>query len=372
MEIKGKYNTAKVMTEDIDAATYSQIQSLCNVEHFKDVPIKVMPDCHLGKGSVIGFTCPIGKRVCPNVISVDIGCGVLSVNIGKHIPLTLKDTDILIRKYVPLGFKSKEKETNVNMGTYGQIDLICKKINKLETSNVLKQIGTLGGGNHFIELGKDETGDYWLTVHSGSRRFGKEVCDYWQKIAIETDKTQTCKELAFLSEEDSSDYLYDMSIAQEYADLNRVEMINIMLKEVFDFKVVHETERISSVHNFMDFRDGIIRKGAIRSYVGEKMVIPFNMKDGLLICEGKSNPDWNNSAPHGAGRLYSRAKAKRELSLEEFQTQMKDANVYSTSISQSTLDEAPNAYKDAKVIEDAIEPTATILRRVKPVLNIKA
>lgn len=368
--IKGSQTTAKVMLDDIDETTYSQIQTFVNNPNFKDAKVRIMPDTHAGKGSVIGFTMPVGKRVCPNIVGVDIGCGMLSVNIGNKLNLSLEEMDKRIRSVIPLGFNSKD-EISVFVTTPDEALETIKRVG-LDEDKVMKQIGTLGGGNHFIEIGKDETGNYWLTIHTGSRNFGKVICEYWQKKAIEYDVNAESKDLAHLSEEDTKLYLQDMKVAQEYASSNRLDIfayISVVL-EIDDGELFSEI--IESVHNFIDFDDNIIRKGAIRSYEGEQMVIPFNMRDGLLICEGKSNEDWNCSAPHGAGRVYSRNKAKAELSLEEFESTMKDAGVFSTSISKSTLDESPMAYKDAKIIEDAIAPTANIIHRVKPILNIKA
>jgi tRNA-splicing ligase RtcB len=256
--------------------------------------------------------------------------------------------------------------------------------------------------NHFIELGLDDNKDYWITIHTGSRNFGKCVCEYWQDMAsslVKKDKQEVLKtrieeirkqytgmeikvkikeareelsldgvqksELDFLEGEDAIGYLYDMIFAQKYAEVNR----ELIAKTILEILGVKALDRIETVHNFIDFRDFIIRKGAIRSYVGERITIPFNMRDGILVCEGKSNPEWNCSAPHGAGRLMSRSKAKKTLDMNTFKEQMKD--IYSTSVCESTLDEAPDAYKDASIIEASIEPTAKILFKIKPILNMK-
>jgi len=287
--------------------------------------------------------------------------------------------------------------------TYEWFEKLCLFIdcNQRRAENA---IGTLGGGNHFIEVGKSEKGEYWITIHSGSRNFGKCVCEYHQNKAknlLDYSRKLTLndainhirhtykgdeiskriravkKELKLdfdidiahvepLYNQDAMNYFLDMIFAQMYADFNRDTMIKIIMNYL-DNDIV---EQISSIHNYIDFKDFIIRKGAISCYTGKKEVIPFNMRDGLLIVEGKSNPKWNFSGPHGAGRVLSRGQANRILDVDKFKKQMK--GIVSTSVGQSTLDEAPDAYKDAKMIEEAIEPTATILERVKPVLNIKA
>ena len=267
-------------------------------------------------------------------------------------------------------------------------------------------IGTLGSGNHFVEASKsDSCEDFWITIHSGSRNFGKMICEYHQEKAknildkkrneglrdkIEeitsntSDKTKIpflineakkelgldfdfdVKGMEFLEGNDAFEYLIDMVVAQKYAQFNRKMMLNIICGIL---NVTKPKEIIESTHNYIDFRDFIIRKGAIRSYIGEKMIIPFNMRDGILVCEGKSNSEWNNSAPHGAGRIMSRTKAKESIDIDLFKKQME--GIYSTSVCKGTLDEAPDAYKDSKMIELAIEPTATIIDKLKPLLNIK-
>ncbi len=390
IEIKGKYNTAKVMLDNIEEKTYSQIETFVNHPEFKG-NIAIMPDTHAGMGSVIGFTMPFGERICPNIIGVDIGCGMLAINLGKNVKHTLEHIDKVIRSIIPLGFNVHKKETALAK----HVEQLIRKMN-MNGDRIKKSLGTLGGGNHFIELGIDENKEYWLTIHTGSRKFGLCVCDYWQRIAYKKElknhtdeinhfiKTLPPEEreevikiykrnnespdkyLAFLNKEDTKEYLKDMKIAQDYSVMNRAT-IAILIVKALKWK---KTDQISSIHNYINFEDNIIRKGAISSYKGQRMIIPFNMRDGILICEGKSNSDWNFSAPHGAGRVLSRTQAKKELSMDEFKEQMK--GIYSKSVNVNTLDEAPNSYKDAKMIEKAIEPTATIINRIKPVLNIKA
>lgn len=431
IELKGKYTTANIMIDDIEEACMSQIIQFINHPIFTN-PIKIMPDTHCGKGSVIGFTMELTDKVISNIVGVDIGCGVNSTKIGKDLNISLEDLDLKIRDRIPFGQNTHDKsiinferefpwkELNVykdkfimafknkfefmanNIPTYNMDWFLdkCKMIGA-NSRNVINSIGTLGGGNHYIEVGKDEE-NQWFTIHSGSRNFGKRICEYWQNIATkkckqeylqrkETEievikekyqgderykRIQEVKEkykfginingLEWLEGEDYFGYLFDMIFTQKYAEINRLKMKQIIL----NILKMEELDNIETVHNFIDFKDFIIRKGAIRSYEGESMVIPLNMRDGMLICEGKSNPDWNYSAPHGAGRIMSRGQAKNNLDLDEFKKQME--GIYSTSVCNSTLDEAPDAYKDSKIIEAAIEPTAIILNKVIPIHNMKS
>jgi tRNA-splicing ligase RtcB (3'-phosphate/5'-hydroxy nucleic acid ligase) len=436
-EIKGKYTTAKVMIDMVEETCIAQINHFVNHPSFIN-PIAIMPDTHAGKGSVIGFTMPIAPTVIPNVVGVDIGCGMLSINIGKTLTESLTTLDHQIRQRVPFGTATHdkaaihmEKEFPWHQATtlaqkfclayrekFGipltppRYDMNwfmskCEKIRAGGLRRFINSIGTLGGGNHFIEIGLDDHGDYWVTIHTGSRNFGKCVCEYWQGKAAKAfsnekkeDITQQIAELRstikdgkvlfekikelkaqkrenkpgidmkgceWLEGEDASGYLFDMIFAQMYAEVNRKYISGIICDDILG--IDEPVDSIHTVHNFIDFRDFIIRKGAIRSYVGEKFLLPFNMKDGILICEGKSNPDWNFSAPHGAGRAMSRGQAKRAIDINAFKEQMKD--IFSTSVGQGTLDEAPDAYKPAQVIEEAIGPTATILCRIKPIMNMK-
>ncbi len=430
--VKGKYTTANIMIDSIDESCMSQIHGFINHSAFTN-PVVIMPDTHAGKGSVIGFTMELTEKVIPNVIGVDIGCGMCSINIGKELPHSLEMLDQKIRQRIPFGHNT-HKSALINMKNdfpWHDVNVLAEKFaltynNRfnetitpprysnewfMEKSKKLggrirrfiNSIGTLGGGNHFIETGISDSGEYWITVHSGSRNLGKQVCEYWQNKAkkrIEHEKKavlrkeieeirrigqgheiqkqiKTAKEkrgfsnistkgCEWLEGHMASQYFFDMIFAQVYAQVNRKYMIDTICSII----KVTPTELIETVHNFIDFNDFIIRKGAIRSYSGEKMIIPFNMRDGLLICEGTSNPKWNFSAPHGAGRVMSRTQAKRSLDVETFKQQMK--GIYSTSVGKGTLDECPDTYKNAAVIEDAIRDTATIVSRVKPVHNMKA
>jgi tRNA-splicing ligase RtcB len=416
IEVSGKYSTSKIMIDQIEENCMSQIIQMVNHPAFTN-PIAIMPDTHSGTGSVIGFTMSMGDKIIPNVIGVDISCGMLSYNIGK-IKINHKELDDKIREKIPFGINVRKKpllnfEREVNWSqqwsqwSWEWFLNLCKKI-KIDPFYVQQSIGTLGSGNHFLELGESKNnGDIWITVHSGSRNLGKKICEYWQNIAFEKDvpdikqmiteikntsqpseieeKIKKVKEelkqykksdLDWIDGDNKKGYIQDMKFASWYAHINRTyimhNIIDLINNEELSKKMFmsdHSIPWIETVHNFIDFKDNIIRKGAIRSYIGEKMIIPFNMRDGILICEGKSNPEWNYSAPHGAGRVYSRTKAKQELNLEKFEDDMR--GIFSTSVGKGTIDESPDAYKDSKIIEDAIQPTATILDRIIPIHNMK-
>lgn len=439
--VDGRYTTAKVMIDDIEEACMSQIVKFINNPAFTK-PVAIMPDCHAGKGAVVGFTMPLTDKVIPNVIGVDIGCGMLTARLADHINedhivSNAEYIDRKIRETVPFGNKihsspkfnvermfpwhavqngSDSLEQLFGCGKVPKFDydwfrMKCDQIG-IHMRYACDSIGTLGGGNHFIEIGKDLNGKIWITIHSGSRNFGLKIANYWTKVAQNQDtysldlqmkaaveqikanattpelrqridrdikearfkiygrETKISDELAYLTNGAAVGYLSDMVFAQQYAQMNRRTMLNIILDKVFGFDTADVEEQIESVHNYIDFQDNIIRKGAIHAGINELMIIPFNMRDGILICAGKGNSEWNNSAPHGAGRVLARGNAKRTLSLDTFKEQMN--GIYSTSVCYDTLDESPNAYKDAAVIEAAIEPTARVVNRIKPLINLKA
>lgn len=426
IELLGKRNKdCKIFTDNIESEALQMIQGILDQRVSEGVPVRIMPDVHAGKGIVIGFTMPMTKLLSPNFIGVDIGCGVLSAKIG-NCNLELSEIDDKIRQVVPMGFSINEKvqvkkldlaylnqkvttfitkfnekfSTNYTAPKYDErwVSSKLKEIG-IGEGKFYKAIGSLGGGNHFLEVGEDENKDKWLTIHCGSRNFGLKVAKHHTNIAKNQTKNPSREYLdklnditantypksgipkaiddlkaqfglgdktEFLSGQLLVDYLVDMLFAQYYAELNRKTILN-NIKDVLGIKIINTVE---SVHNYVDFDDFIIRKGAIPSYSGSLSVIPFNMKDGLFICEGKSNEDWNCSAPHGAGRIMSRSKAKQAIELEDFMDCMKD--VYSTSVCTSTLDEAPMAYKDFNEIAGLIGDTVNIIHKVKPILNIKS
>jgi len=425
-EMSGKYTTAKVFAAVMESKCSSQVYGFLNHPAFTN-PVAVMPDTHAGEGSVIGFTMPITDKVIPNVIGVDIGCGMLSICLGE---LQIDDFDRLdqeIRERIPTGASVHEtpvvnvaakfpwnnvtraicsmKKAAPGNFSYETFKARCKEIG-IDLRYAECSLGTLGGGNHFIEMGRSGAGELWLTVHSGSRNLGKKVCEYWQRRAngelrnrqqtalkAEIEKIKaTCRgkeiedrirevrakmgfgipsALAWLEGEQAAGYISDMLFAQVYAHVNRALIagrILDILDNTMGLKVAVQ-DRIETIHNFIDPGDMIIRKGAIRSYTGERMIIPFNMRDGFAICEGKSNPEWNFSAPHGAGRLMSRADAKKTVDMDRFREQM--SGIFSTSVCRGTLDEAPEAYKDTREILELIEPTVKIHDMVRPVYNLK-
>lgn len=404
IELKGKYTIAKVFTDNIDQETISQIINLCNQDFVKESTIRIMPDTHAGKGCVIGFTADLGDKIIPNLIGVDIGCGMACVELGK-VNVDLQQLDDVIHKHIPSG-------RNIHEGRIIKFpelqDLYCYRELK-ETKRIERSIGTLGGGNHFIEVNQDDEDNIYLVIHSGSRNLGKQVADYYQNIAIELrsgreeyyierdkiikeykeqgrrkdiesalkqldTKYQHAqpdypKELCFLEGEWREKYLHDMNICQEYALLNRETMASIILDKWLN-KNFNHFESFQTIHNYINFKDNIIRKGSISAYKDEKVLIPINMRDGSLLCVGKGNSDWNYSAPHGAGRLMSRGKAKENITMEEYQKSME--GIFTSSVNTSTLDEAPMAYKSMEEIINNIGDTVDILKVIKPIYNFKA
>lgn len=434
IELKGKYNQdCKIFLSEVEDGVEEMVKDILNHQVSEGVQVRIMPDTHVGKGIVIGFTKPITSMVNPNYIGVDIGCSVTTHRLNKRLDVSnFKDIDKRVRRCVPMGratlnrksykdwwldeyfekvnerilkfqlackerFGEEKKRITIDREA---IVALCQKLNMKEDS-FYHSVGSLGGGNHFIEFGESEnSGAHYATIHSGSRNFGNRVCQYHAAKMIQSrdmdatyqsafkeivehsaDKTTIPNKLRALREEYNLDkketllqgdamylYLVDMIIAQTYAEFNHKVMSKAIFRALGDDYFAEET--IHSMHNFIDTTDWIIRKGAIRSYVGEKMLIPFNMRDGILICEGKSNADWNFSAPHGAGRILGRNQAFKTLDMAEFTKEME--GIYSTSVCKATLDESPMAYKDKDLIIDAIADTATIIDSVKPILNIKA
>ena len=402
-ELQGKYTKALVTIDNVEAECISQIMGFLNHPLYEGCNIVIQPDTHGGKGSVIGFTCTLsGKGVCSNVVGVDLSCGI---NCWEIDEVNLMDRlDSNVRKVVPLGatlhksalfhmekdypWRDVSKDVwhfvamynkkfgtdyiapDINYGWYKSLaEKLLNKGQKLDDflGNVDRSVGTLGGGNHFIEVDIDKRGQHYLVIHSGSRNLGKRVAEYFQKLAEGQEHNAGYnKDLAYLKGQDAVDYFVAMVFMKKFASLNRDTMGELISKHCD----LHIRNKIETTHNFIDDKDFVIRKGAIRSYKGERMIIPFNMRDGSWIVEGKSNEEWNNSAPHGAGRVMSRNQAKRTLKLEDFEEQMK--GIYTTSVCRATLDEAPDTYKPAAIIQDAIKDTATIIHNLKPVYNLKS
>lgn len=397
--IKGKYNTAKVYTEVVEETAVQQIKTLCDQEYTKDSKIRIMPDVHAGAGCTIGTTMTIKDCVVPNLVGVDIGCGMETVQI-KNSHIELQKLDKLIYEKIPSGYNVRETAHRYN----DEVDLNmlrCKQEARINLDRAEKSLGTLGGGNHFIEANKDEEGNIYLVIHSGSRHLGLEVANFYQELAYKSlngntaddvnrlikeyreagrekeihsaidglkaqIKTEIPKALAYLSGQFMEDYIHDMKLIQRFALLNRKAMMDEIIRGL-KLKVVEE---FTTIHNYIDTEAMILRKGAVSAKKGEKLLIPINMRDGSLICLGKGNEDWNNSAPHGAGRLMSRMKAKNTFTVSEFKKQM--TGIYTTSVNADTLDECPMAYKGMEDIVDNIGDTADILRIIKPIYNFKA
>ena len=366
IEITGDYGTAKVFHDEIDAVSKGQIETLMNSRIVEDAKVRFMPDFHAGAGSVIGTTMPMTHgRVVPNIIGVDIGCGVLGWKLDK--PITdFAELDRVVRRRIPSGFKVHDKPQEFMLHRDFNSD-ICDVAERTgqEAEYVFQSIGTLGGGNHFIEVDEDEKGDQWVIVHTGSRNFGLKVALYWQGIAKETCKDEGPEALQYLEGANAKQYLHDMQVAQHFASLNR----RTIMTRIFEAFGLESTQVRASVHNFIS-QNGMIRKGAISAHFGEEVIIPLNMADGTLLGTGLGNKDWNYSAPHGAGRTMSRRKAKETFTMEEFESKMK--GVYSTSVRPDTLDESPMAYKSGGDITDRIAPTVKLTDILRPVYNFKA
>lgn len=374
IQLKGKYNFANVFIDEIDKTTEEQIREFLNQPMFKDAYIAIMPDCHRGVGSCIGFTMKINDYIIPNLIGVDLNCGIETYNLGK-IDINFKEFDDFVRKNIPTGFKIHDRIVEpVTLRLLCSLLLrkTCKKTNQ-EIYRVLRSLGTLGGGNHFIEINEDEFQNKWLTIHTGSRNFGHKIATYYQNKAKELIKKMFIKDipkgLEFLTKETGGkEYLNDMLIAQEYAKWNRFCIAQILIKKYFKQKI-ENIESIKSVHNYVDLEAKIIRKGAISAQKGERCIIPFNMRDGVAICKGKGSSEYNFSAPHGAGRVMSRKKAKETLNLEKFKKSMK--GIWSSTINKETLDEAPNVYKRKEDIIKNITETVDIEFFMRTIYNFK-
>ncbi len=399
IEIIGKYNTAYCYTDIIEPSAYSQILLTCNYEAFKDCKIRIMPDVHAGKGCTIGTTMTVTDKVVPNMVGVDIGCGMYTVSLGKaDIDLARFDE---IAHTIPTG-------RDVWEGRVKKFDLTALKCYRSlkDSGRLMRSLGTLGGGNHFIEIDADENGEKYLIIHSGSRNLGTQVARIYQKLALDlnmgkeeffkkkeeiicTYKAQKRKkdiesalkqldiqwrrkiptmpeDLCYLYGEYMEDYLHDINICQQYATENREKMAEILLNNTG----ISAKSSFHTVHNYIDVKEKILRKGSVSAKEGEILLIPINMRDGSLICKGKGNAEWNFSAPHGAGRLLSRSTVNESLTMAEYEKQMK--GIYTTCVNQSTLDESPMAYKNIEDIVSNIGPTAEIIAHIKPIYNFKA
>lgn len=417
IDLRGALNSAKVFTENIEEQAIGQVIGMLNEPITEGAIVRIMPDVHAGKGSTVGttFFYPNGfSRVSPNVVGVDIGCGILMKNLGD-VEVDRVRLDMAAQSVVPTGFNVNER---VDRDVRRELETLLSKCialndkgtdNAKKTNRIILSAGSLGGGNHYIELAESETGEKWLSVHTGSRGLGTLVAKYWQTKAeeycasLEVPKEQRdklvaeliskgqesrineelnklkssvvrpkSKELSFLEGELLEGYLNDMVLAQKFASINREQILTKIIKKYSKSKEHENLEVIDSfdsIHNFIDVETNTLRKGATSAREGERLVIPLNMKAGSLICVGKGNEDWNNSAPHGAGRVMSRSKAKKEVDLEKYKEDMKD--VYTTSVNESTLDEAPDVYKKPEEIIENIKDSVDVVHHLRPLWNLK-
>ena len=372
LEITGKYNTARIMTNEIDESTRQQVCDFLSSVVMDKCNIVIMPDCHAGAGAVVGFTSTLVDKLCPNIVGVDIGCGIMALNLGK-INVNFEKLEKFIRDNIPLGFNRhdtvpKDFEWMIDKEKREILDIV--DITGQNPKSVLCSLGTLGGGNHFLEVDKDDNDTLWLVIHTGSRNFGLQVANFYQQGARRLNLPNTFKNLEYMpiDSTEGEGYLYSMTVAQSYASLNRQLIAYRITKDFFGMSGF--PENFMSVHNYIDIQNKIIRKGAISAYSGERVIIPLNMRDGSIIGKGLGNPDWNFSAPHGAGRVLSRTQAKKTLELKDFKESMK--GIATWSVSENTLDEAPKAYKDKSVIINSIGNTVSIDKFITPVYNLKA
>ena len=399
IEILGKYNNCKIFTDEIDDATKGQITALLNQESIKDCKIRIMPDTHAGAGCVIGTTMTIKDKIIPNLVGVDIGCGVQVFKL-KEKRIDLPKLDSVIRKYVPSGF-------NIHDEPITEFNEIYDLKVKINTDRALRSIGTLGGGNHFIELDRDSEDNLYLVIHTGSRHAGLEVCKYYQDLAYEalrnkngslkelsdqlieklksegrekeistelaklkkefnSTKIDIPHELAYCEGDNFNDYIHDMKIMQLYAYTNRAQIAKTIINKM----KLHITHEFTTMHNYIDTENMILRKGAVNADDGLELIVPMNMRDGSLICVGKGNPDYNYSAPHGAGRLMSRREARETVSMADYKQSM--SGIYTTCVGRDTIDESAFAYKPMQSIIDNIKDTVDIVDIIKPIYNFKA
>ena len=397
IKIEGKHNSALCFAATLEESAARQIKTVCDQAEFAHSKIRIMPDVHSGKGCTIGTTMTIVDKIVPGMVGVDIGCGMETVKL-RNTEIDFARLDSAIREFIPCGFDVRDKAHPLSKA------INLKKLHCVDDVNLhraVHSIGTLGGGNHFIEVAESGPGALYLVVHSGSRHLGCEVAEYYQnegfrslcgnakhQITSTIKKLKTegrvqeietavkdlraknhidlPKDLAYVEGKLFQDYIDDMKIIQHFAVLNRQAMVEVILNKMG----LTAAEHFTTIHNYIDTDEMILRKGAVSAKAGEKLLIPINMRDGSLICMGKGNPDWNYSAPHGAGRLMSRTAAFRQLSMDQYQTEMR--GVFSTCVVENTLDESPMAYKSMDEIMAQITPTADVIEQIRPLYNFKA
>lgn len=396
-EIKGKINTAVCYAKVVEDEAIEQIRRMCDYEFTEGSKIKIMPDVHAGKGCTIGTTMTVTDKAVPNIVGVDIGCGMYTVNLGKD-DIDFGKLDEAAH-FVPSGM-------NVWEGRQERFDLTKLRCYRSlrDTKRLERSLGTLGGGNHFIEVDRAKDGTNYLVIHSGSRNLGKQVAEIYQQLAIDLNKGKETyfkerddiireykaagrrkeiqaaleaiswnkreatmpEDLCFLYGSYLEDYLADVEICQTVAKRNREKIAEVLLERTG----MSGTDSFHTIHNYIDTEEMILRKGAIAAHEGEKVLIPINMRDGSVLAVGKGNSEWNYSAPHGAGRIMSRKKAKENLNLDDYKHEME--GIYTTSVNEATLDEAPMAYKSLEDIIDVIKESVTVIDVMKPIYNFKA
>lgn len=398
LTINGKHNAAIVFTDNIENTAHEQLEAVCNAPYLADCKVRVMPDVHAGKGCTIGTTMTIHGKVVPNMVGVDIGCGMYTVKLEDK-SIDFNELDATIRKHIPSG---RAVRSDVHQFAE-QVDLNeLQMASMCDIDRAYRSIGSLGGGNHFIEVDKDNDGHLYLVIHSGSRHLGVQVADYYQdaaywqlsgkkkqninaviaelkaqgrhkeisetvkKLKVDLTESEIPRDMAYVSGLLFDDYIHDMRITQHFAMLNRKAMADEIIRNMR----LTVADEFTTIHNYIDTDAMILRKGAVSAREGEQLLIPINMRDGSLLCVGKGNPDWNQSAPHGAGRLMSRKKAKEKLDLGDYRDAM--SGIFSTCINNGTLDEAPMAYKSMDAILKHIAPTVNVVKVIKPVFNFKA
>ena len=398
LTINGKHNAAIVYAGNIEDTAHEQLEAVCDAPYLADCKVRVMPDVHAGKGCTIGTTMTIHGKVVPNMVGVDIGCGMYTVKLEDK-SIDFNELDATIRKHIPSG---RAVRSDVHQFAE-QVDLNeLQMASMCDIDRAYRSIGSLGGGNHFIEVDKDNDGHLYLVIHSGSRHLGVQVADYYQdaaywqlngknkheinaviaelkaqgrhkeisetvkKLKTELKESEIPRDMAYVSGLLFDDYIHDMRITQHFAMLNRKAMADEIIRNMR----LTVADEFTTIHNYIDTDAMILRKGAVSAREGEQLLIPINMRDGSLLCVGKGNPDWNQSAPHGAGRLMSRKKAKEKLDLGDYRDAM--SGIFSTCINNGTLDEAPMAYKSMDAILKHIAPTVDVVKVIKPVFNFKA
>lgn len=396
-EIRGKVNTAICYAKIVEEEAVGQILRMCNYEFTKDSRIRIMPDVHAGKGCTIGTTMTITDKAVPNIVGVDIGCGMYTVDLGK-VDIDLERLDEAAH-FIPSGMNTWEGRRE----RFDLTELRCFRGLK-DTGRLERSLGTLGGGNHFIEVDVAADGTKYLVIHSGSRNLGKQVAELYQRLAIDLNKGKAeyfakrdaliaeykaagrrkeiegalkalhwktheatmPEDLCFLYGEYLQDYLHDVEICQRFARKNREQMAGVLLERTG----LVSQDAFHTIHNYIDTQEMILRKGAIAAHAGERVLIPINMRDGSVLAVGRGNPEWNYSAPHGAGRIMSRSTAKAQLDMEEYRREM--AGIYTTSVNEATIDEAPMAYKSLEDIIDVIADSVDVIEVLKPIYNFKA